>query len=131
MLDVIVIVDVLVMVRNLQELVNKTFDQTYLNKINVAKLFGSKCSLCGRKIALGTKRKINFTYHHFSYNPNEKIYKDFKNSKEYNEYILPIVIKNPKNFALLHRKCHYSVEMAKKYSDKKWKRLSHLRKKSI
>ena len=108
----------------------RIFDKTYLDKINVAKLFGSKCALCGRKIALGTKRKINFTFHHFSYNPDEKNYRDFKNSEKYNEYILPIVKKNPKIFALLHRKCHYSVEMAKKYADKKWQKLSFLRRKS-
>jgi len=109
----------------------KRFDRTYLNKINVAKLFGSKCSLCGKKITLTKKKKINFTFHHFSYNPNEKSYKNFKNSKTYNEYILPIVKRNPANFALLHKRCHYSVEMAKKYSDKKWQRLNYLRKKSI
>ena len=108
----------------------KGFDITYLKKINVAKLFGSKCALCDKKITL-TKKKINFTFHHFSYRPNEKNYKNFKNSKKYNEYILPKVKRNPSNFALVHRRCLYSVEMAKKYSNKKWNRLILLRKKSL
>ena len=108
----------------------KPFDKTYLDKLKIAKIFGSKCELCTKKITLTKKRKINFTFHHYTYDPKQKNYKDFKNSKLYNEYILPLVKKNPSNFALLHRKCHYSVEMAKKYSDKKWNKLSFLRRKS-
>ena len=88
----------------------KPFDKTYLDKLKIAKIFGSKCELCTKKITLTKKRKINFTFHHYTYDP--------------------LVKKNPSNFALLHRKCHYSVEMAKKYSDKKWNKLSFLRRKS-
>ena len=71
----------------------RLFDKTYVDKINIAKLFRSKCALCGRKISLGTRKKINFTFHHFTYDPKELNYKDFKNSAQYNEYILPIVKK--------------------------------------
>tara|TARA_R110000824_G_scaffold218440_4_gene405129 strand:+ start:39 stop:407 length:369 start_codon:yes stop_codon:yes gene_type:complete len=117
--------------KNIAKNTHRKFDNTYIEKLRVARLFRSTCALCGGKLKPNTKRKINFTFHHLAYNPEEKTYRNFKNSKQYNEYILPIIRANPKNFLLLHKKCHYAVEMAKKYSDKKWLKLTLLRRKSL
>ena len=86
-------------------------------KAIVAKLFGSECYVCHRKFGKG------FTFHHLYYLPTEKYYKDFKNGDDYNEYIVEIVKKNPKQFLLLCKKHHIVVEWMLMYKPETFKRL--------
>ena len=109
------------------------YDEIYYDKLKTAELFNSECALCGKNIKDQDTRKrkrkrIAFTFHHLFYNKGEKTAKDFKYTDDYNKYILPIVRKNPNQFALLHNKCHTAVTWALRFNDEKWVKLSLLRK---
>lgn len=86
-------------------------------KAEAAKLFGSKCFICERKFGKG------FTFHHLYYKIGEKTYRDFKNGDDYNEYIVEIVKKNPRQFILLCRKHHIVLEWMLMYKEATFKRL--------
>lgn len=92
-------------------------EQVFKLKEEAAKKYGSKCFVCGRKFGKG------FTFHHKYYVEGEKYYKDFANGEDYNEYIVKIVKRNPKQFLLLCYRHHFTVEMFKKYKKETLKKL--------
>jgi|GEM_PF-4677235 len=67
-----------------------------------ARLFGGLCSIC-------KKKKKTMQFHHKEYCDNEKTHRDFKNNRDYQLYILPIVIERFKEFEYLCRSNHWSV----------------------
>lgn len=83
----------------------------------VAILYNSECYVCKKKFGKG------FTFHHKKYYTHEKTYKDFKNANRYQFYILPIIKKRPRDFALLCYKHHYMVERLKRFNKDNFKRL--------
>jgi len=87
------------------------------NKISMAQqYFKGRCFLCRKK------QKKNFLFHHLDYSSGEKTYSDFGNTVDYNEYILPIVKKNPKRFMLLCVPHHHAIGQGARYGDDTWKR---------
>ena len=82
--------------------------RVYQYKLDTAlDYFGGYCDGCQKKYDRG------FTFHHRSYIFGEKTYRDFKNTVDYNEYIIPIVRKDPARFNLLCMKCHRTVSKLK------------------
>ena len=74
-------------------------------KKRVAKLYGGRCFICEKKYGRG------FLFHHRKYVQGERIYKDFKSSTAYNEYILPIIeADKEKRFSLLCSPCHSRID---------------------
>lgn len=86
---------------------NKT-DKMYALKYEVSKIFNSECFVCRKRYGRG------FLYHHLKYFFNEKIYRDFRSTIDYNNYILPIVKENPDRFLLLCSPCHTTLERLKR-----------------
>lgn len=92
-----------------------------LYRKRVAKLFNSECYICKKNFGK------HFNFHHIEYRKDEKIYKDFKNGTYYNEYVLPIIEKNPDKFALLCKSCHRMLGYLQNIkSDSRFWRLCHL-----
>jgi len=67
--------------------------------------FEEKCFVCKKLIKKG------LSFHHVGYRKDEKRHSNFKSWIEYNEYVLPIIQKNPNRFALLCQKCHRLVSI--------------------
>ena len=93
----------------------------------VAELFNSECCVCLKEFGK------SFHFHHIGYREGEKKYKDFKDHSsqqqnwiDYTKYILPIIRKYPKEFALLCQKHHKFVEMLIKLKDDKFEKLIEL-----
>ena len=83
------------------------------------RIYDGKCFVCRRGYKVGK----GFAIHHRVYRDGEKTYADFKNVLQYHEYLLPIVLEHKKDFSLLCRKCHFSVERLKRYKKDKLRRL--------
>jgi len=80
-------------------------DHTWIKKKDIAiKLFSGKCFVCHK--AFGKW----FAFHHLQYYPGRKTHKDFRNSIEYNKYVLPEVVDNPDRFRLLCKICHARID---------------------
>jgi len=86
--------------------------------------FDLKCAVCHRKYGK------YFVFHHKKYITSDKIYSDFKDTYAYNEYVLPIIRKDPNRFALLCKKHHTSVERLKMFSPENFERLIKVAKES-
>ena len=86
--------------------------------------FDLKCAVCHRKYGKW------FVFHHKRYLNSDKIYSDFSDTHAYNEYVLPIIRKDPNRFALLCKKHHTSVERLKMFSPDNFKRLINVAKES-
>ena len=86
--------------------------------------FDLKCAVCHRKYGK------YFVFHHKRYLNSDKIYSDFKDTYAYNEYVLPIVRKDPNRFALLCKKHHTSVERLKMFTKENFERLIKVAKES-
>jgi len=82
--------------------------------------FDGKCFVCNKKFGKW------FVFHHKKYLNSDKIYSDFKDSWSYNEYVLPIIKRDPNRFALLCKKHHQSVEMLKRFKKDNLDRLIKL-----
>ena len=79
--------------------------------------FDLKCAVCHRKFGK------YFVFHHKRYITGDKIYSDFKDTYAYNEYVLPVIKKDPNRFALLCKKHHKVVEMLKMFRADNFERL--------
>ena len=79
--------------------------------------FDLKCAVCHRKFGK------YFVFHHIRYLDSDKIYSDFSDTFAYNEYVLPIIKKDPNRFALLCKKHHKVVEMLKMFKKENYERL--------
>mgnify|MGYP006111320409 CR=1 FL=1 len=86
--------------------------------------FDLKCAVCHRKFGK------YFVFHHKRYLNSDKIYSDFVNTYAYNEYVLPIVRKDPNRFALLCKRHHSTVEKLKMFKDDNFERLIKVTKES-
>ena len=86
--------------------------------------FDLKCEVCHRKYGK------YFVFHHKWYLDSDKIYSDFKHTYAYNEYVLPIVKKDPNRFALLCKKHHKVVEILKMFKKENFERLIRVTKES-
>ena len=86
--------------------------------------FDLKCGVCHRKYG------IYFVFHHKQYIDSDKIYSDFKDTYAYNEYVLPIIKKDPNRFALLCKKHHTSIERLKMFTPENFERLIRIAKES-
>ena len=82
--------------------------------------FDLKCAVCHRKYGK------YFVFHHIRYLDSDKIYSDFSDTYAYNEYVLPIIKKDPNRFALLCKKHHTSVERLKMFTKENYERLIKL-----
>jgi hypothetical protein len=83
----------------------------------IATYFDSRCYVCHKKYGK------NFKFHHLTYRVDEKTYRDFKNSNDYQLYILPIIEKRVLDFELLCDSHHYMVEKLKLFKCGKLSRL--------
>jgi len=92
-------------------------DEMYKMKYEVSKLFGSKCFVCEKKYGRG------FLYHHLVYKFGEPIYRDFSSTIKYNNFILPIIKKEPQRFLLLCSPCHTTLEKLKRRKKENFLRL--------
>tara|TARA_B100000029_G_scaffold212506_1_gene210533 strand:+ start:2000 stop:2395 length:396 start_codon:yes stop_codon:yes gene_type:complete len=79
--------------------------------------FDLKCGVCHRKYGK------YFVFHHKQYLDSDKIYSDFSDTYAYNEYVLPIIKKDPNRFALLCKKHHTSIERLKMFTPENFERL--------
>lgn len=107
-----------------------------VNKIifEIGKIYSEipTCAICTKQTKTPKK---GFVIHHFDYT-NEKKYSDFAKNKKlttkerlaYYKYLLERVKLNPDKFLFVHKKCHFALEMAVRYSDPKWERISYYRK---
>ena len=82
-----------------------------------AKLYNNICYVCNSKFSR------YFVFHHKQYDVDELTYRNFKNSIDYNNYILKIIQKRPKDFALLCRKHHRTVEILKQFTPYRFERV--------
>ena len=74
-------------------------------KLRVAReLFEGRCYVCRKPFGNG------FAFHHNEYDPNRKTHKDFKNTIDYNRYVLPEVIAHAERFYLLCKICHARID---------------------
>lgn len=85
--------------------------QTQIKRRHVAVLLGGKCTLCLKKFGK------NFHFHHVQYRVGEKKHSDFKSWTDYNEYVLPIINKNPAMFSLLCNTCHHLITILQAIKD--------------
>jgi len=83
----------------------------------VAKLFKSQCYVCHRPFGKG------FTFHHRFYTEGEKVYSDFKTTRSYLEYLLPLVRKTPIQYRLLCQKDHWWITWLGKFNRDKLNRI--------
>jgi len=67
-------------------------------------LFAGRCYICLRPFQPG------FAFHHREYDPERKTHKDFKNTIEYNRYVIPEVVAYPERFRLLCKVCHARID---------------------
>jgi len=67
-------------------------------------LFEGRCYICWRNYGNG------FAFHHKEYDPTRKTHKNFKNTIDYNRYILPEVITFSDRFYLLCKICHARID---------------------
>lgn len=72
-------------------------------------LFNGVCRICKKPYG---HDKLAWVFHHKEYKANEKKYSDFKKDGKYDRlnyyrYLVPIVLKNPERFDLMHHKCHW------------------------
>ena len=79
--------------------------------------FDLKCYVCHRKFGK------YFTFHHKRYINGDKIYSDFADTYAYNEYVLPVIRKDPNRFTLLCKKHHKAVEALKMFKPETLDRL--------
>ncbi|MGI0022529.1 MAG: hypothetical protein ACRD9Q_06685 [Nitrososphaeraceae archaeon] len=82
-------------------------DKMHKMKREAAEIYGSICEICHKKYGRG------FLFHHLNYVFGEYTYRDFEDTVKYNLYVIPIVLKNPKRFILLCKKCHTTVTRLK------------------
>lgn len=99
-------------------------DKIKSRRKKVAGLLGGKCHVCEKKFGK------NFHFHHIVYRDHEKKHSDFTNWYDYQEYVLPIVEKHPKEFALLCKNQHRIIEILKSYTDVNFERLIYLARES-
>lgn len=67
-------------------------------------VFDGKCYICQKPYGSG------FAFHHKKYDPNRKKHSDFKNTIEYNAYVIPEIISDPDRFRLLCKICHARID---------------------
>ncbi len=67
-------------------------------------LFEYRCFGCRKPYDTG------FAYHHQDYDKDRKTSKDFKNTIEYNRYVLGEVITFPERFVLFCKSCHNRMD---------------------
>jgi len=67
-------------------------------------LFEDRCFGCRKPYGK------NFAYHHQDYDENRKTSKDFKNTIDYNRYVLGEVATFPERFALFCKSCHNRMD---------------------
>ena len=80
-------------------------EAVYKEKKRIAdEYFEGRCYICEKKFGKG------FAYHHLDYDPERKNHKDFKNTVDYNRYVLPEVEAYPERFYLLCRICHARID---------------------
>ena len=85
-----------------------------------AELLGGQCEICLKPFSKA------FHFHHITYIEGEKTYRDFSNGTNYNLYIMPRIIKDPKRFSLLCHPHHRAVEMMKRWEPAKFLRLAKI-----
>ena len=91
----------------------------------LATLFGDKCEVCLKKFGK------NFHFHHIVYRDNEKKHSDYTSWVSYNEYVLPIIQRIPKKFALLCNTCHRLISILQSIkNDSRFERLVGMARKS-
>ena len=79
-----------------------------------AMLLGGYCEGGVKRGECGKPYNHSFAFHHLSYRPDEKTYKDFGDTWRYNEYVIPIVRSRPEDFMLLCKECHRNEEEIKR-----------------
>jgi len=70
--------------------------------------FDGECFICHKSYGKW------FAYHHKEYDPRRKTHADFKNTTEYNRYVIPEVIANPERFRLLCKVCHARIDQPRR-----------------
>lgn len=78
-----------------------------LKRLTALRLFGGKCFICSKQYSQG------FLFHHMKYK-NDLKYKNFRTTEDYNEYIIPIIEKDPERFVLLCSPCHAKIDHFKR-----------------
>ena len=86
-------------------------------KTKLAKLYGSKCAICG------SKHIPELTFHHIWYENSDKTWKDFTNTLAYYEYLQYVIIARPKQFKCLCNKHHQAVTRISRYNKQTLKKI--------
>jgi hypothetical protein len=66
--------------------------------------YSGKCFMCHKPYGKG------FAFHHKEYDPTRKTHRDFKNTLDYNRYVIPEIISCPNRFRLLCKNCHAKID---------------------
>jgi len=97
----------LIIKKTILDLYLPTAESVVLEKKRIAYvLFEYRCFGCRKSYGDGK----NFAYHHQDYDKDRKTSKDFKNTIEYNRYVLGEVITFPKRFVLFCKSCHNRMD---------------------
>ncbi len=85
--------------------IRKDYSKSVKGQMALRPEYNNKCFVCHKKFGRG------FAFHHLWYLKNNEVhYKDYKNSKTYNEDLAKQIKKNPSRFLLLCRVHHHYIE---------------------
>jgi len=86
-----------------------TNDSVKAKKLEVATTYyDAMCFVCRKPYGMW------FAFHHKRYDPKRKTHADFKNTTEYNRYVIPEVVANPERFRLLCKVCHSRIDQPRR-----------------
>lgn len=84
----------------------KDYNKSVKGQMALRPEYENRCFVCHKKFGRG------FSFHHLWYlKKGEVHYKNYKNSKKYNEDLSKLIKRNPKRFLLLCRVHHHYVEV--------------------
>lgn len=91
----------------------KDYSDTLKQKMAKRDDFNNRCYVCHKKFGRG------FSFHHLWYlKIGEVHYKDYKNSRTYNDDLSILIKRNPKRFLLLCRVHHHYIEWGRNITRK-------------
>ena len=91
----------------------KDYSSTIKGKMALRNEYKNRCYVCHKKFGHG------FAFHHLWYlKKGEVHYKDYKNSRKYNDDLSKLIIKNPRRFLLLCRPHHHYIEWGRNLTRK-------------
>jgi hypothetical protein len=91
----------------------KDYSDTPKGQMALLNEYKNRCFVCHKKFGRG------FAFHHLWYlKKNEVHYKNYKNSRKYNDDLTILIKRNPKRFLLLCRVHHHYIEWGRNITRK-------------